>query len=239
VPASTLPPRDVLPLPPSDPLPGLDAPRPALLLVAGTTAITLGVLALPWPSLGVRLTVVVVAFHLAVLAASRRPGLAGWADAWLVLAPLSVLMVLPDWFLSAELGTLAFPDTGAAHLGTVPVFMAGMWTMALFPLVVVGAVVERRSGPRAAVVAVAVSGLALFWAAEALAPVIPLWEPVGVRLVAGVAGYVLPAEVVLAVAAWLLVRGVRVRSRGWTAVGVALLPMVYLGLLATGYQLLG
>jgi hypothetical protein len=150
-----------------------------------------------------------------------------------------VLLVLPDWFLSAELGTLVFPDTGAPFVGTVPVFMAGMWTMALFPLVLLGDAVESRGRPRAALVAVAVAGLALFWAAELLAPVIPLWEPVGVRLVGGVAAYVLPAEVVLAVAGWLLVREVDSRPRVRTRAGVVLLPFCYLGLLATGYQVLG
>jgi threonine/homoserine/homoserine lactone efflux protein len=52
-----------------------------------------------------------------------------------------------------------------------------------------------------------------------------------------VAVYVLPAEVVLAVAAWLLVRGRR--PAAWTAVGVLALPFLYTGLAATGYQLLG
>ena len=212
-------------------------PRPTLLILGGTTVLAVGVLALPAPSLGVRVTAIVVAFHGALLALSRwEPG---WRSAWAVLAPLSVLMVLPDWFLSAELGTLEFPDTGAAFVGTVPVFMAGMWTMALFPLVLLGDAVESRHGLRAALAAVAVAGLALFWAAELAAPVVPLWEPVGVRLVGGVAAYVLPAEVVLAVAAWLLVRGVDRRPRAQTVAGVVLLPFCYLGLLATGYQVLG
>jgi hypothetical protein len=196
------------------------------------------VLALPVPALGWRVTALVVAFNLALPALARRWALPGWHRAWAVLAPLSVLMVLPDWFLSAVLGTLTFPDTGAPYLGTVPVFMAGMWTMALFGLVVLGAVVEQRRGARAGLLAVALGGLAVFVGAEWLAPVVPLWEPVGVATVAGVAPYVLPAEVVLSVAAWLLVRGSD-RPRVWTAAGVIALPFLYLGLLATGYQVLG
>ena len=219
-------------------LPGLARPRPALVLLGGTAVVAVAVLALPAPALGLRVTAIVVGFHLAVLALARWWALPGWRTAWAVLAALSVLMVLPDWFLSAVLGTLTFPDTGAPYLGTVPVFMAGMWTMALFPLVVLGAVVEQRRGPSAGLVAVALAGLAFFVAAEWLAPHVPLWEPVGVVTVAGVAPYVLPAEVVLSVAAWLLVRGSD-RPQAWTAVGVLALPFAYLGLLATGYQVLG
>jgi len=223
---------------PAAPLPGLARTRPAVLLLVGTAVVCVAVLALPAPALGWRVTALVIAFHLAVLVLAARWELPGWRSAWLVLAPVSVLMVLPDWFLSAVLGTLTFPDTGAPYLGTVPVFMAGMWTMALFPLVVLGAVVEERRGAGTGLLAVALAGFALFVVAEWLAPVVPLWEPVGVATVAGVAPYVLPAELVLSVAAWLLVRGSD-RPRVWTALGVLALPMLYLGLLATGYQVLG
>lgn len=230
------PPGDLLP---DVPLPGPDTLRAAGWFLLGASGVTAVVLALPQPALGWRVTGLVLAFHAAWLVGALRPGREWWWACWAVLAPLSVLMVLPDWFLSAELGTLVFPDTGGPRLDTVPVFMAGMWTLALVPLVVLGTAVERRAGATRALAAVAVAGLALFWAAEALAPLVPLWEPVDVRLVAGVAVYVLPAEVVLSVAAWVLVRGASTRPRAWTAVGVALLPMVYLGMLATGYQLLG
>lgn len=211
---------------------------PFALLVAGTAVVAALALALPAPALGWRITGVVVLFNAAVLLMAARLHLDGWRVAWLVLAPVSALMVLPDWFLSAELGTLQFAATGAPFLGTVPLFMAGMWVMALFPLVVLGAAVEQQWGFVPALAAVAGGGLLFFWLAEALAPAVPLWEPVGVPLLAGVATYVLLPEVVLAVAAWLLVRGAGSRPVGWTAAGVVALPFLYLGLLATGYQVL-
>jgi hypothetical protein len=174
-----------------------------------------------------------------LLLTARRPPAQGWTTAWLVLAPLSVLMVLPDWFLSEVLATLDFADTGAPFVGTVPVFMAGMWVLALFPLVLVAALAEQRLGERAALAVVAAAGLALFWGAELLAPVVPLWQPVGVQTIGGVAAYVLPAEVLLSVGAWLLVRGTRWRRPAVTALGVVVLPLVYLGALAVGYQFIG
>lgn len=197
------------------------------------------VLALPVPSTGMSVLLIVLGYHLAMLGVGRQPVAQGWWTAWAVLAPLSVLMVLPDWFLSSVLGTLRFAETGAPFVGTVPVFMAGMWVMALFPIVLVAATTERRLGPRAGVAAAGLGGLLLFWAAERLAPVIPLWEPVDVQQVAGVAVYVLPAELVLSIGAWVLVRGSTRRPRGATAVGVVLLPLVYLGALALGFQFLG
>lgn len=224
---------------PLDALPGLDDGRLAGAVHGGVAAAVLAVLAAPWPSLGVRVLLIVLAYSVAVLAVGSRPARRGWLTAWAVLAPLSVLMVIPDWFLSDVLGTLAFPVTGGPFVASVPVAMAGMWTMALMPLVLLGAWAERVGGPAAAATAVGSAGLALFWAAERLAPVVPLWEPVDVALLGGAAAYVLPAEVVLAVAAWLLVRGAGVRGAMWTAAGVVSLPFLYLGLVAFGYQVLG
>jgi hypothetical protein len=233
---ATATPREAT-LPPGQP--SLARLAPLGVLLAGTAAVTAVALALPAPALGWRLLAVVVLFHVAMLAMSARWALPGWRLAWCVLAPLSVLMVLPDWFLSAELGTLVFADTGVPVLGTVPVYMAGMWVMALFPLVVLGAWVEQRSDARAALAAVAVGGLTFFFVAEALAPLVPLWEPVGVAMLGPVAAYVLLPEMVLSVAAWLLVRGADRRPLAWTAAGVVALPFLYLGMLATSYQVLG
>jgi hypothetical protein len=221
------------------PDPSLARLGPFVALVAGTTVVAGLALALPQPPLGWRIAAVVVLFHLALLGMAARLHLPGWRRAWLVLAPLSVLMVLPDWFLSAELGTLQFAASGAPVLGTVPLFMAGMWVMALFPLVVLGSVVEQRAGTRAAAAAVALGGLAFFWTAEALAPRVPLWQPVDVTMVGPVAAYVLLPEVVLSVGAWLLVRGAAARPLLATVAGVVALPWLYLGLLATGHQVLG
>jgi hypothetical protein len=86
---------------------------------------------------------------------------------------------------------------------------------------------------------VAAAGLAFFFVAEALAPRVPLWEPVAVTMLGPVAAYVLLPEMVLSVAVWLLVRGADRRPPAWTAAGVVALPFLYLGMLATSYQVLG
>jgi hypothetical protein len=171
---------------------------------------------------------------------ATRAGTDPWLRrAWAVLAPLSVVMVLPDWFLSEVLGVLRFPDTGGPFLGTVPVAMAGMWTIALLPVVGIALAVGLRRGPAAGRWTAAGAGLLLFSAAERLAPALPLWEPVGVREVAGVAVYVVLPEVVLSVCAYALVAARGRLSGGETAALTVLLPFTYLGMLATSYQFLG
>ncbi|MEI2718063.1 MAG: hypothetical protein V9E98_13925 [Candidatus Nanopelagicales bacterium] len=197
-----------------------------------------GVLA-PVGTLGVRVLLLVIGYSVAVVVLATRTHDPVLLTYWMVLAPLSVLMVLPDWFLSSVLGILQFPDTGAPFLDTMPLFMAFMWTVALLPIMLIGYVMERSHGLVAALVAVVVGGLVMFTFAELIAPAIPLWRPVDVMQVAGVAPYVLLPEVGLTIATYLLVRGAGERSRWATAAGVVAVPFLYLGMLTSSYQFVG
>lgn len=202
-------------------------------------AVAVAVLLLPVGDLGFRVLLLVIGYNIAVpwLARATHDEVA-WT-AWLVLAPMSLLMVLPDWFLSAVLNTIDFPNTGAPYIGTVPLFMAGMWVIALLPLMLIGRWVESVKGPLIAFATVAVAGLGLFIAAEWLAPALPLWEPLGVAQIAGVAVYVLLPELALCVATFELVRAARTRPVPLTVGGIIIIPFMYLGMLATSYQFLG
>jgi len=205
--------------------------------LAGFAALAVVGLALPVGSLGMRVLVLVIIFHIGAVLLARHDAYL-WR-AWRVLAPMSVLMVLPDWFLSAQLGTLLFPATGAPFVGTVPLFMAGMWTIALLPIVLVGRLVAQRRGLIRGALSAGLAGFAMFWFAELIAPGIPLWEPVGVAMVAGIAAYVIVPEIVLSAAAFIVVAtSGRIDWRA-TAALVVLLPFTYTGMLATAYQLLG
>ncbi|MCB0914299.1 MAG: hypothetical protein KDC23_01155 [Actinobacteria bacterium] len=216
-------------------------------LAAGGFAIVAALgLAPPLGELGWRVLALVVVFHLGVVVLARSTRDTVLWRMWIILAPMSVLMVLPDWFLSAVLQTLYFPDTGSPFIGTVPVFMAGMWTIALMPVVVVGLVAAGRRDRAtstgsfiAGAAAAGFGGLVMFFGAELLAPAIPLWEPTGVAMTAEVAGYVLIPEIVLSAATFAVV------ATSWrippvaTASLTVLLPFTYTGLLATSYQFLG
>lgn len=229
-------------LPPMD----MATARRWVLGLAAFAVVAAAGLLLPIGALGWRVLALVVLFHLGTVVLARRTGDELLWRSWCVLAPLSVLMVLPDWYLSAEVGSLNFPDTGAPFIGTVPLFMAGMWTIALLPLILVGFwVAGRGSGSmdanRVAVGAAAagVAGLIMFWGAELVAPIIPLWEPVGVPMVAGVAAYVVLPEIVLSAAAFVVVATAGRVPTLATASLTALLPFTYTGMLATSYQFLG
>lgn len=196
------------------------------LLAGGAVALSLDPPAQGWGVLAC-----VVAYVAALLAVCRATGqtdlyaLAGF------LALVSVFQVLPDWVLADLVGTLRFPDRGGPRVDDViPLAMAAMWVAPLFAAI---ALAGGRPG-RAALL----SGL-VFLGAEVLAPTLGLWEPVGdTARVAGVAVYVLPAEVALgwaAATAFALVRRASLPARVGAALAVA---TFYLGALVLAHFLI-
>lgn len=210
-----------------------------LVFHVGFAIVAVAGLVIPVPALGLRVLLLTVGYSIGIVVMAVRTRDQVLTSFWCALAPMSVLMVLPDWFLSAELGTLVFPDTGAPYIGTMPIFMAFMWVIALLPVMLIGWVVEQSRGLVTALVVVVAAGLALFTLAEFFAPVLPLWYPQGVTEVAGVAPYVLLPEAGLTLATYVLVRGARTRSRWATAGGVIAIPFMYLGMLCTSLQFIG
>ncbi len=213
--------------------------RAALLLTAAWTLATAALLAAPAGPLGMRILAAVVLWHVAVVSVGVWRRDAAWRSAYALVAPMSVLLVLPDEFLAVGLRTIAFPDTGAPFVGQIPVFMAGTWAIPLSAIVLAGRAAERRGGPVWGVAAGAALGLAVFAASEALSGVLPIWTPVGVPMWGPVAAYVLPAEALLAAATvWAdhYARGRSVLARLGVGAGVVL---AYAGALAAGWLLLG
>ncbi len=199
--------------------------------------VALAVLLVPVGQTGLKVLLLVVGYNVALPWVAHRTGDGRLWRMWTVLAPMSVLMVLPDWFLSAVLGSITFPDTGSPFIETMPLFMAGMWTIALLPVSMLARQVEDSRGATAGFVTAGAAGLALFTAAEFLAPALPLWEPLGVTQVAGVALYVLLPELALCLATYALVRVSLPRAA--TIGGIIAIPFMYLGMLASAYQFIG
>lgn len=210
------------------------------LLFHGCFAIVaaLGLL-VPVGSLGIRVLVLVIGYSVGIVTLARVTHDHFLWLSWATIAPLSLLLIFPDWFLSAVLGTIEFPDTGSPYVGTMPIFMAFMWTVALLPVMLLGSYVDFRRGLAAGLLVAVVTGLGLFVAAEYAAPLVPFWYPVNVITVGGVALYVLLPEAALTAATYLLMRGAADRPRWATGFGIVAIPFMYLGMLATAYQFIG
>ena len=194
-------------------------------------------LVLPEPALGLRILGLVLAYNLMLPAYAQWRGHADWVRLWLFLLPLSIFQILPDSFMASVRAVLVFPDTGVPRIGHVPVYMAGMWVIPLFLLLMLGHGVQDRLGRWQAMLAVAAASLLLFGGAERLAPVLSLWYAQGVHQFMGVALYVLVPEMLLGVAALVAYEEGSGRGAAYHLTAAAAVMLFYLGTLVLSCEL--
>lgn len=178
-------------------------------------------------ALGTKMFGLVLGWHLGFLATALIRGHRAWLSLWWFATVLSVLQVLPDWFLVDGLGTLRFPPDGFPDIGPVTGYMAGMWAIAVV-VIVMAASSSSRDETMGYVVA-GVVGLGVFALAEATLTRLPVWQAVGVETVSRIAIYIIIAEVVLSLAVWNAWQ--RIHSRGPIAAvpAAARVMLTYMG----------
>lgn len=198
------------------------------------------VLSLPLPlATGFRIWGLVIGYHLAFLGVAARWEHRDWLIIWRFLLPLSVMMVLPDGYLATELGTIVFPDMGAGQIFQVSSFMAGMWAIPLFLVVMVGRGVLKRRNMVAATISAGITALIIIGGSEVVLTRIPVWYAQGVTMVGGVALYVLIPEVMLGATTFWAFQHLGARSL-WIRLFAAFAIMcMYLGALVVNFMLIG
>jgi hypothetical protein len=157
---------------------------------------------------------------------------------WLLVAPLSVFQVVPDWFLADVLGVLAFPDVGIFRIGAVSGYMAGLWAVPLFVIVYVSLRVHEMRSRWAGDVTAVVLALVIFGSAEATLWRLGAWVAQGVTTVGHVALYVLPPEMLLGWTTFYAFRRVSHRPFHQKLGAATLVMLIYLGSLCASYLLL-
>lgn len=188
------------------------------------------------PLLGEAIGWTVVVYHLVLVAGAWLRGHSELIGAWLFLAPLSLIQVLPDWILVEHFGVLRFPDLGGERFGPVPVYMAGLWVTPLL-LTVWAAELAHRASAWLALVIAPLAAVAIFGAAEWFAPRYGLWAPRNVDTLHGVAPYILVAEAALGLLTWMAYASVQARALPVKVLAAAAVSAAYSG--AAGFALVG
>lgn len=198
-------------------------------------AVAVAGLLAPVGPVGWRVLGLVALYNVALPLWARARGHGDVLGLWRFLVPLSVFQVVPDAFLADVLGVLVFPETGGPRLGSVPLALAGMWTIPLLAVVWVARRVEEGRGAVVAGWTAAALSLVVFGAAEATLWAVPIWHTQGVAQIGRMALFVLAPEALLGATAYLAER--ETRGRGPLArVGVAgLVALVYLGALGASF----
>jgi hypothetical protein len=183
------------------------------------------------PQLGQAILAAVVLYNVLLVLGAWLRSHYELQDALAFVLLLSFCLVVPDALLVQRLGTLGFAELGAPRFGPVPVYMAGLWVAPLLLVLWAAELVHRASVLLAGLTALATS-LALFAAAEwAAAHVLTLWHPRQVDTWRGIALYVLPAQALLGLVAWLVFTQVHYRTVFMKAFGAAVVALSYAGAL--------
>lgn len=194
-------------------------------------------LAAPAPK-GPALLALVLLYSTAFLAIAFRRGHEAWLQLAALTIPLSALQVMPDWFLSRGLGILVFPDNGVPMIGTVPVFMAAMWTIPLNLSVLGAEAVRRRGGMLAGTLAAAAIALVLFAGSEELVWRIPIWHAQHVRMIGHTAAYIVVPEMMLGMTTFIGWQLTRSRPFVVRLLAALAIMLIYAGSAALGWLLI-
>lgn len=191
--------------------------------------ITALLLLIPLYALGWRILTAVAVYNVGLPLTAVRREHRDWLAIWTFVLPVSILQIFPDWFLSAELGILNFPDTGSPFIGSVPVFMGGMWAIPLFAIIYGALRAGEKWGRHAGIAAAALLSLVLFAGSEATLWAVPIWEAREVQQVAHIALYLLIPETLLGISALMAFRLTRQQTWWVKLTGAFAVMIIYLG----------
>ncbi|UCE10285.1 MAG: hypothetical protein JSW61_15145 [Candidatus Thorarchaeota archaeon] len=188
--------------------------------------------------MGDRILALVIVYSILILYGAIQRGYREWIDIWLFSIILSMLMIMPDWFLVAQLNVLTFPVDGTPMIGPIPLYMGGLWAIPFFIIIYLGNRIEEWVGGILVNVIVALIALIIFGIAEATLWALPSWQAQNVFMIGHVAVYILFPEMILGLAVFVTYAQVRERQI-WRKIHWAFLTMlVYMGSISFFYFLI-
>ena len=180
-------------------------------------------------AVGVRLLSLVIFYNLLLPIYGHYRGHREWLDIWLFVLPLSIFQILPDWFLSAQLGALVFPVDGSPMIGDVPLYMAGLWVIPLFVIVFTGVLLKENQPDWIVILVVSVISLIIFGVAEENMWRLSWEAAVDVAKFGHVAFYIVIPEIALGASSFIAYDMVREKGFIWKLFWAYIVMIMYIG----------
>jgi len=162
------------------------------------------ILLIPLIQIGWKLFILVIIYNLGSLLFSSIRGYKVWRDIWFFSFLISIFQVFPDWFLSAELNILVFPEDGLFKIGTVSGYMIGLWAIPLFVIIYSGIRMKEKTTYIKSIFFVLLISFLIFTISEASIWMIGSWYPQNVfTLFNHLAVYIIFPEIILGLSSYL------------------------------------
>jgi len=157
------------------------------------------VLIIPIPiAIGIKLFILVAGYNLLIPLVGLFRKYSEWVKLWVFVFLISLFQIWPDWFLSAQLNILVFPEDGLFKIGTVSGYMAGLWAIPLFLLCFIGLKLQENFSRFTALIVVGLISLSIFVFSEQTMWMLQSWYPQNVTLLFDhLAVYIIIPEVIL------------------------------------------
>jgi hypothetical protein len=194
----------------------------------------------PFISTGWKMFFLVLIFLISMFHFIKNRNRAYWKAAFYFSLITSFFQVFPDWFLSQVLGTLVFPEDGFPKIGTVSLYMAGLWTIPLFLSIRLARIFSKKTllANYSTHILTGIIALIIFWISEETMHLIPVWYAKSVKTIGHTAIYVLPAEFLLGVFFSLMFEISQFISLFKKIILAATVSIYYTGALAVSYLLI-
>jgi hypothetical protein len=161
------------------------------------------ILLIPLLPIGWKLFILVIIYNVGIIFFAIQREYRLWQDIWIFTILISVFQVFPDWFLSAELNILVFPEDGLFKIGTVSGYMLGLWSIPLIIIIFTGIRINERKDLKMSYLAVSFVTLMIFTVSETTIWMIGSWYAQNVFTLFGhLALYIIFPELILGVSSY-------------------------------------
>jgi len=157
------------------------------------------VLLIPIPiAIGIKLFILVASYNLMIPLVGLFRKYSEWVKLWVFVFFISLFQIWSDWFLSAQLNILVFPEDGLFKIGNVSGYMAGLWAIPLFLICFIGLKLKVKFSHFKTLIAVGLISLMIFGFSEQSMWMLQSWYPQNVTLLFDhLAVYIIIPEVIL------------------------------------------
>lgn len=158
------------------------------------------ILLIPLLPIGWKLFILVIIYNMGIIVFAILREYRLWQNMWFLAVLISIFQIFPDWFLSAELNILVFPEDGLFKIGTVSGYMLGLWSIPLIIILFTGIRVKERKNLKMSYLAVSLVTFIIFTVSEATIWLIGSWYAQNVFTLFGHLGiYIIFPELILGV----------------------------------------
>lgn len=185
---------------------------------------------------GVRMTILVLSYIIVIPMVGKYRGYSDWVDIWFFSLILSLFQLFPDWFLSEQLDILIFPDDGFLKIGTVSIYMLGLWTIPVFMILFIGIRSKLRYSNRYVYLIVGGISFLIFTSSELF--LYTSWHAQNVLMISNVAVYIIIPEIIFGLTSYWMYLQIKKTSVLNNIFGAATVMIFYLGNTAFFYFLI-